>query len=58
VPWLRHLFASPGFNPATVHVRFVVDKVTQRQVPLQVLRFYLASTVPSVLYTAYRHYIT
>jgi hypothetical protein len=58
VPWLRHLFASPGFNPVTVHVRFMVDKITQSQVPLQVLQFSLASIVPSLLYTLYRHYIT
>ena len=57
MPWLRHLFTSPGFNPVTVHVGFMVDKVTQRQVPLQVLQFPLASTVPSVLYTLHRHNI-
>jgi hypothetical protein len=53
---LALLFTSSRFNSLTVHVRFVVDKVTQRQVPLQVLQFPLASTVPSALYTLYRHY--
>jgi hypothetical protein len=37
VPWLRRLVAGlsprrPGFNPESVHVGFVVDKVALRQV--------------------------
>jgi hypothetical protein len=39
VPWLRRLVASlspprPGFDPGSVHVGFVVDKVALEQVPL------------------------
>jgi hypothetical protein len=38
VPWLRRLVAGlsprrPGFDPGSVHVRFVVDKVALGQVP-------------------------
>jgi hypothetical protein len=55
MPWLRHLFASPRFNSDSP-CQICGGQVTQRQVPLQVLQFPLASTVPSVLYTLYRHY--
>jgi hypothetical protein len=48
---------GPGFNPVTVHVGFVVDKVTQRQFSLQVFWFSPVSTVPPVLHTPFRHYI-
>ena len=38
VPWLRRLVAGlslwrPGFDPRTVHVGFVVEKVALGQVP-------------------------
>jgi hypothetical protein len=44
VPWLRRLVAClpprrPGFDPGSVHVGFVVDKVALGQVFLRVLRF-------------------
>jgi hypothetical protein len=46
VPWLRRLVAGlpprrPGFDPGSVHVGFVVDKVALGQVFSQVLRFSL-----------------
>jgi hypothetical protein len=42
VPWLRRLVAGlplrrPGFDPGSVHVRFVVDKVALGQVFLRVV---------------------
>jgi hypothetical protein len=45
VPWLRRLVAGlsplrPGFDPGSVHVGFVVDKVTLGQVFPRVLRFF------------------
>jgi hypothetical protein len=44
VPWLRRLVAGlsprrPGFDPGSVHVGFVVDKVALGQVFPRVLRF-------------------
>jgi hypothetical protein len=47
VPWLRRLVAglSPrrlGFDPGSVHVRFVVDKVALGQVFLRVVGFPLS----------------
>jgi len=44
VPWLRWSVAGletrrPGFDYRSVHVRFVLDKVTRREVLLQVLQF-------------------
>jgi hypothetical protein len=47
VPWLRQLVAGipprrPGFDPGSVHVGFVVDKVAVGQVFPQVLRFPLS----------------
>jgi hypothetical protein len=46
VPWLRRLVAGiplrrPGFDPGSVHVGFVVDKIALRQVFQPVLRFVL-----------------
>jgi hypothetical protein len=43
VPWLRRLVAGlsprrPGFDPGSVHLGFVVDKVVLGQVLLRVLR--------------------
>jgi hypothetical protein len=45
VPWLRRLAAGlpprrPGFNPGSVHVGFMVDKVALGQVFLRVLRVF------------------
>jgi hypothetical protein len=57
VPWLRRLAAGlsprrPGFDPRSVHVGFVVDKVVLGQVFLRVLRFSPVSFIPPVLYYA------
>jgi hypothetical protein len=51
VPWLRLLVAgvslrSPGFEPRSLHVGFVVDNVALRQVFLQVLQFSPVSIIP------------
>jgi hypothetical protein len=48
VPRLRRLVA--GFDPGSVHVGFVVDKVALRQVSLRVLRFYPVNFIPPVLH--------
>jgi hypothetical protein len=55
VPWLRRLVAGlsprrPGFDPGSVHVGFVVDKVALGQVFLQVLRFSPINFIPPVLH--------
>jgi hypothetical protein len=55
VPWLRLLVAGlsprrPGFNPGSVHVGFVVDKVAQGQVFPRVLRFSLVNFSPPMLH--------
>jgi hypothetical protein len=47
VPWLSRLVAGlsprrPGFDPGSVHVRFVVDKVALGQVFLRVVGFPLS----------------
>jgi hypothetical protein len=46
-PWLRLFLAGippqkTGFSSGAVHVGFVVDKITLRQVLLQILRFPLS----------------
>jgi hypothetical protein len=55
VPWLRRLAPGlpprrPGFDPGSVHVGFVVDKVALGQVFLRVLRFSPVSFIPPVLH--------
>jgi hypothetical protein len=55
VPWLRRLAAGlpprrPGFDPGSVHVGFVVDKVARGQVFLRVLRFSPVNFIPPVLH--------
>jgi hypothetical protein len=55
VPWLRRLAAGlpprrPGFDPGSVHVGFLVDKVTLGQVFLRVLRFSAVNFIPPVLH--------
>jgi hypothetical protein len=55
VPWLRRLVAglSPrrhGFDPGSVRVGFVVDKVALGQVFLPVLRFSPVNFIPPVLH--------
>jgi hypothetical protein len=55
VPWLRRLAASlsprrPGFDPGSVHVGFVVNKVALGQVFVRVLRFSPVSFIPPVLH--------
>jgi hypothetical protein len=55
VPWLRRLFTglSPlraGFDPGSVHVGFVVDKVALGQVFSRVLRVFPVSFIPPVLH--------
>jgi hypothetical protein len=54
VPWFRRLAASlpphsPGFDPGSVHVGFLVDKVALGQVFCQVLWFSPVSFIPPVL---------
>jgi hypothetical protein len=55
VPWLRRLVTGlsprrPGFDPGSVHVGFVVDKVALGQAFLRVLRFSPVSLIPPVLH--------
>jgi hypothetical protein len=55
VPRLRQLVAGlpsrrPGFNPGSVHVGFVVDKVALGQVFPRVLRFSPVNVIPPVLH--------
>jgi hypothetical protein len=55
VPWLRRLVSGlpprrPGFDPGSVHVGFVVDKVALVQVFPRVLRFSPVSFIPPLLY--------
>jgi hypothetical protein len=55
VPWLRRLVASlsprrPGFDPGSVHVRFVVNKVALGEVFPPVLRFSPINFIPPVLH--------
>jgi hypothetical protein len=55
VPWLRRLVAGlsprrPGFDPLSVHVVFVVDKVALGQAFLRVLRFSPVNFIPPVLH--------
>jgi hypothetical protein len=55
VPWLRPLAAGlppqrPGFDPRSVHVGFVVDKVALGQGFLRVLRFSPVNFIPPVLH--------
>ena len=55
VPWLRRLVAGlpprmPGFDPGSVHVEFVVDKVALGQVFLRVLRFSPVNFIPPVFH--------
>jgi hypothetical protein len=61
MPWLRRLVAGlsprrPGFDPGSVHVGFVVDKVAMVQVFFsRVLRFSPVNFIPTVpLYTEKR----
>jgi hypothetical protein len=53
---LRLLFASvlprkPRFDPRSVHVRFVMDKMAVGQVSVQVLCFSLVSIIPPMFHT-------
>ena len=41
---------KPGFDPRSVHVRFVVDKVALGQVFPRVLRFSPVRFIPSLLH--------
>jgi hypothetical protein len=55
VPWLRRLIAGlptrkPGFDPGSVHVGFVVDKVALGQVFPRILRVSPVSFIPPVLH--------
>jgi hypothetical protein len=55
VPWLRRLVAGlsarrAGFDPGSVHVGFVVDKVALGQVFPRVLRFFPVSFIALVLH--------
>jgi hypothetical protein len=53
VPWLRRLIAGlsrrrSGFDPGSVHVGYVVDKMALGQVFLRVLRFPPVNFIPPV----------
>jgi hypothetical protein len=55
VPWLRQLVAGlslrkPGFDPGSVYVGFVVDKVALGQVFPRVVRFSPVNFIPPVLH--------
>ena len=55
VPWLRRLVAGlssrrPGFDPGSVRVGFVVDKVALGQVFPRLLRFSPVNFTPRVLH--------
>jgi hypothetical protein len=55
VPWLRRLVVGlsprrPGFDPGSVHVGFVVDKVALGQVFPRVHWFSPVTFIPPVLY--------
>jgi hypothetical protein len=55
VPWLKRLVAGlsprrPGFDPGSVHVGFVVDKVALGQVFPGVLLFSSVNFIPPVLH--------
>jgi hypothetical protein len=55
VPWLRRLVAClsprrPGFEPGSVHVGLVVDKVALGQAFPRVLRFSPVNFIPPVLH--------
>jgi hypothetical protein len=55
VPWLRRLVAGlsprrPGFDPGSVHVGFVVDKVALEQAFPRVLRFSPLNFIPPVFH--------
>ena len=55
VPWLRRLVAGlsprkPGFDPVSVYVGFVVEKVALGQVFPRVLRFYPVNLIPPVFH--------
>jgi hypothetical protein len=55
VPWLSRLVAGfppwrPGFDPGSVHVGFMVDKVAVGQVFPRVLWFSPVSFIPPVLH--------
>jgi hypothetical protein len=54
VPWLRRLVGGlpprrPEFDPGSVHMGFVVDKMALGQVFPRVLRFYPVNFIPPVL---------
>jgi hypothetical protein len=54
-PWLRRLAAGlpprrPGFDPGSVHVGYVVDKVALGQVFPRELRFSPVNFIPPVLH--------
>jgi hypothetical protein len=60
VPWLRRLDAGlprrrPGFDPGSVHVGFVVDKVALGQVFPRVLRLSTVNFIPPVLHYTEKH---
>jgi hypothetical protein len=55
VPWLRRLAAGlpprrPGFDPVSIYVGFVVDKVALGQVFRRVLRFSPVNFIPPVIH--------
>jgi hypothetical protein len=55
MPWLRQLAAGlpplrPGFDPGSVYVGFVVDKVALGPVFPRVLRFSPVTIIPLVLH--------
>jgi hypothetical protein len=55
VTWLRRLVGGlsprkPGFDPGSVHVGFVVDKMALGQAFLRVLQFSAVNFIPPVLH--------
>jgi hypothetical protein len=55
VPWLRRLVADlsprrPGFDPGSVHVGFMVDKLALGQVHPRVLRFFPVNFILPMLH--------
>jgi hypothetical protein len=47
---LTHQWRRPGFDPGSVHVGFVVDKVARDQVFPRILRFSPVNFIPPVLH--------
>jgi hypothetical protein len=58
VPWLRRLVAGlspprPDFDPGSIHMRFVVDRVALERVFLVLLRFPAVFIISPMMHTGY-----